>query len=164
MALSRWLLKSRCLLSGFYPQTSGVASPRKARIRLNLEALEARTTPTVFTVNSFADTVAVNFTTGQDANGQVSLRSAVQAAVQTGGNETILLPAGPYQLTRADGATELNDASAGDIDIFGGVNLTIAGAGANVVTIDASAINDRVFLIYGGGIAQISGVTIMGAT
>ncbi len=101
--------------------------------------MEQRTTPSVFTVNSFADTVAVNFTTGVDAFGQVSLRSAVQAADATGGANTILLPAGPYKLTRADGATELNDASAGDLDIFagvGGVNLTIAGAGAKLVTID----------------------------
>ena len=78
-------------------------SCRPARIRLNLEVLESRTTPAVFTVNTFADTVATNFTTGQDANGNVSLRSAIQAADNLGGAETILLSGGSYRLTIGDG-------------------------------------------------------------
>jgi hypothetical protein len=143
--------------------TTSPPSPRKARIRLNLEVLEQRTTPTVFTVNSLAETVAINFTTGVDASGQVSLRSAVQAADHTGGANTIILPAGQYNLTKADGAAEANDASSGDLDIYT-TNLTLVGAGANVTTIDASAIKDRVFLIQAGGVVQVSGVTITGGS
>ena len=67
----------------------GATAPRRPSrtepIRLNLEVLEERTTPTVFTVNTIADTVAVNFATGQDANGNVSLRSAVMAADRMSG-------------------------------------------------------------------------------
>ena len=122
--------------------------------------LEERTTPTVFTVNTVADTVAVNFTTGQDANGNVSLRSAVQASETLGIPNTIILPAAnAYQLTRAGDSG--NDSS-GTLFITGNVNLTITGAGAKVVVITASAINDGVFGIGPGATVTISGVTITG--
>ena len=121
---------------------------RRKPIRLNLEVLEERTTPTVFTVNTVADTVAVNFATGQDANGNVSLRSAVMAADETAGTDTIMVPAGTYKLTRAGQAS---DGSSGDLHIFSttgdAMNLTITGAGAKAVAIDANTINNRVFEI-----------------
>ena len=86
---------------------------RRKPIRLTLEALEERTTPTVFTVNSLADTVAVNLSTGTDQFGQVSLRSAIMAVDNGGGGDTIILPAGPYKLTLAGDA---NNSSAGSLD------------------------------------------------
>jgi hypothetical protein len=45
-----------------------------------LEELENRLVPAVFIVNTVADTPAVNLTTGQDSAGNISLRSAIQAA------------------------------------------------------------------------------------
>src|SRR5262245_41680852 len=65
-----------------------------------LEWLEGRTAPAIFTVNTTADTVAVNLVTGQDASNKISLRSAIMAANNTGEGDTINLPAGNYLLTR----------------------------------------------------------------
>src|SRR5262245_14806294 len=65
-----------------------------------LEWLEGRTAPAIFTVNTTADTVAVNLVTGQDASNKISLRSAMMAANNTGEGDTINLPAGNYLLTR----------------------------------------------------------------
>src|SRR4051794_17923516 len=81
----------------------------KGRFRPRLVALEVRTAPAVFAVNSLADTVAANLTTGQDAFGDVTLRSAVQAANSLHGTNTIRLPAGDYKLTRVPGADRLYD-------------------------------------------------------
>ena len=153
---------------------TGAMAPRnpahRKPIRLNLEALEERTTPAVFTVNTLADTVAANFTTGQDASGRVSLRSAVQAAVSMGGFENIILPAAAYKLTIPDGGVAPGNSSAGTLDLNGSFGnslfLTITGGGANTTTIDAkidnSPFGDRVFQINAFAVVQMSGVTITG--
>src|SRR5215470_10006274 len=72
---------------------------RKTRWRPGLELLEGRRTPAVFTVNTTLDTVAANLTTGTDAQGHVSLRSAIMAANARPGADTINLPAGIYRIT-----------------------------------------------------------------
>src|SRR3954451_15424088 len=77
-----------------------LAGRHRAR-RLIVERLEDRLAPAAFTVNTTADTVATNLTTGQDAQGNVSLRSATQAANNLGGSNSITLPAGAYNLTIA---------------------------------------------------------------
>src|SRR5580704_15896639 len=65
-----------------------------------VEELERRLVPAApFTVNTTADTVAANLTTGLDASGHVSIRSALQAANNLGGSQTITIPAGTYKLT-----------------------------------------------------------------
>jgi len=113
-------------------------------------------------VNSFTDVKAAN-------DGLCTLREAVIAAnkdkpsgTRAGecpaghGADTIILPAGNYQLTRTDNGNE--DASqTGDLDISG--SLTIQGAGASVTTVTAEAITDRVIHALVGNIT-ISGVTL----
>ena len=77
-----------------------------------------------FKVNTTLDAVAANLTTGKDASGQISLRSAIMAANVKSNSDTIILPAGNYTLT-IPGAGEDN-AATGDLDIHG--SLTIKGA------------------------------------
>ena len=124
------------------------------RSRPGIEVLEFRVTPTTFHVNSLLDTVAVSLKTGKDASGQISLRSAIQAADAKPNADTIILPAGTITLTIA-GPPEDNAAS-GDLDVRG--NLTIKGKGAGATVIDGNNL-DRVFQMLSGTVA-ISGVTI----
>lgn len=88
---------------------------------------------------------------------QVSLRSAVQFANSSIGNDTIRLAAGHYELTRT--GTGEDWASTGDLDIRG--NLTIKGAGAGATFIDANDL-DRVFQVLPGVALTLEGVTVKG--
>ena len=65
------------------------------------EALETRRVLSTFKVNTLLDTVAVNFKTGKDASGHISLRSAIEAANSRPNSDTILLPSGTIRLTIA---------------------------------------------------------------
>src|SRR5262249_23062671 len=122
-----------------------------------LEVLEDRLAPAMFVVNTTDDTVAVDLSTGQDAAGIVSLRSALQAANHLGGSNTISLPAGTYTLALA-GADE-NNAATGDLDIAN--NLTLTGAGATSTIISANSL-DRVFEVATSFSVTIANVTVTG--
>ena len=111
---------------------------------MGLELLESRVTPSTFHVNTLLDTVAVNMKTGQDAAGQISLRSAIEAANAKPNADTIILPAGTFTLTM------------GELDISS--NLTIKGKGAGTTIINGNNL-DRVFQISSGKVT-ISGVAI----
>lgn len=93
-----------------------------------------------FTVTKLDDTADG----GCDAD--CSLREAVIAANAAAGADTIVLPAGTYDLAIADAApgTDEDQAATGDLDVAGG-GLTIEGAGAALTEIDADAIGNRVF-------------------
>ena len=60
------------------------------------------------------------------------------------GDDTIVLPAGHFVLTRAGKSEDLN--ATGDLDLFGTAPVTIAGAGAAGTTIDANGV-DRVLQV-----------------
>ncbi|MBE7552685.1 MAG: CSLREA domain-containing protein [Anaerolineales bacterium] len=124
----------------------------------------------VFVPLAQAATITVNTTADEVNNdGDCSLREAIRAANlnqvvdacpagSPTGTDTIILPAGSYELTLA-GLNE-NDALTGDLDLKS--SLSIAGAGRANTTIDANGL-DRVFHIAGISITvQISGVTLMG--
>ena len=71
--------------------------PRRKRLRNycpGLELLESRVTPSLFVVNTTLDTPVENFQTGQDGSGNISLRSAIQAANARLGPDTILFRIG----------------------------------------------------------------------
>src|SRR5262249_6766669 len=112
--------------------------PRRTRLRPRAEALENRLVLSTFTVNTANDTLAINLSTGKDASGRISLRSAIQAANAHPGADIINLPNRTYTLTRAG----VNDDNAltGDLDIKG--DLKIQGIG--MPTVDGNAL-DRVF-------------------
>jgi uncharacterized repeat protein (TIGR01451 family) len=111
----------------------------------HLTALEDRVAPAAFTVNTFTDTNAKDFTKGTDATGHVSLRSAIQTANHLGLSNTISLPAGTYGLTL------------GQLNIRN--NLTLTGMGASNTTIDARS-TSRIFQVFSGFTAVISKVTM----
>jgi CSLREA domain-containing protein len=102
-------------------------------------------------------------------DGYCTLREAIIAAnmnkksgnrngecIAGSGADTIVLPEGTYTLTRTDNGKEDSSAT-GDLDILD--DLTIVGANAISTTIDASAINDRIFHVIAGDVS-ISDVTI----
>ena len=64
-----------------------------------------RTTPTVFTVNSLADTVAVNLSTVRTPSASVAALGRDGRRLATGGAGIIVLPAGPYNRPRTDEST-----------------------------------------------------------
>ena len=123
---------------------------RSSPFRPRLEALEDRLAPATFTVNTTADTPDANPGSGTDLDpfGHVSLRSAITEADTLGGPNTIIVPAGTYRLALTS--------TLGDLSITDG--LTLTGAGANLVTVDALGLN-RVFEV-----SSLSGVTLSGLT
>ncbi len=132
------------------------ASNRRStsRIRPRLELLEGRVVLSTFNVNTFADTVAKNLTTGTDASGHVSLRSAIMAANAHPSSNTIVLPAGTFTLTIA--AAGSDGSNNGDLNIA--ANVTIKGSTTSQTIIDGNHL-DRVFHIQSGNVA-ISNVEI----
>jgi len=93
-------------------------------------------------------------------SGGCTLRAAVQAADNTGGSNTITLPAGTFTLSI--GSTGTNDPSTGDLDVTNGDKLTLNGAGASSTVINANHI-DRAFAVDATTDSlSISGVTITG--
>ena len=98
---------------------------RTRRLRPDPECLEARVTLSVFRVNTTLDTVAVNLKTGRGAGrihaGQISLRSAIEAANSRPNADMIVLPHGAITLT-IPGAGE-DSAATGDLDIRGNVKI-----------------------------------------
>jgi hypothetical protein len=124
------------------------------RLRLAVEGLEDRVTPTTFKVNTLLDTVAVNLKTGKDASGHISLRSAIMAADANPNSDTINLPAGLITLTIAPSGTD--GSSSGDLDISG--NVTIKGSSSGQTIINGNSL-DRVFAITSGRVS-ISNVVI----
>src|SRR5262245_9542900 len=121
-------------------------SHSSARRRPALDSLEDRTVPTVFTVNTAADTLDANPGDGiaADSTGATSLRAAIMEANALAGADTINIPAGGYPLTRP-GVNEDSGLN-GDLDIRG--DLTINGAGRDTTIIDGNQL-DRVFHVVG---------------
>jgi hypothetical protein len=128
-------------------------STARHRTRLTIEALEDRHVPAVYTVNSLQDLSIAN---GVDnANGQiqnamhqdtgvVTLRSAIQAANNTPGGNTINLAlAGLYQIQLFPTTTNETDNQAGEFAILPEGDLTIQNTSGGTVAVD------------GGGIARV---------
>ena len=139
---------------------------RRSR-QLALESLEGRQLLATFVVNTFADTLDATPGDGlaADASGFTSLRAAITEANALAGEDRIELQAGTYSLTR----TSANESGnvAGDLDVRD--DLVIVGSGSGATTINAAAVNDRIFEILARGISAskftrftLSGVTLTG--
>ncbi len=93
-----------------------------------------------------------------------SLREAVQAANLHHGGDTIILPAGRYQLTIPDNGED--DAATGDLDIKG--RITLLGAGIDATIIDGHSVDrfgrnlDRVLEVAAGAEFKAYALTITG--
>jgi hypothetical protein len=103
-----------------------------------------------------------------DTTAVTSLRGAIIAANQTGGDNTIILGEKPrrhqppqawtFYLTIAGGDEDA--AQTGDLDVTNG-NLTVIGAAPNV-TIDASVSGDRVFQVFSNAGLMLEDLVIKG--
>src|SRR5262245_5308381 len=123
------------------------------RSRPQLEALEDRTAPALFKVNTALDTVV-------PGDGKRSLREAITSANTSPGADVIVLPGGALRITRL-GVEDGN--SGGDFDISG--TVTIQGAGADKTVIDGQQL-DRVLDAVGSAPHSIKlvllGLTVRG--
>lgn len=117
-------------------------------VRPAVELLEDRAVPATFNVNSLADlsiSAGVNTTTGAiKGSNIVTLRSAIDAANQTAGGNTIRLTIpGVYKIALPGAGTGTDNSGAFAILPTGG-NLTIVNASGGAVTVDGNHL-DRVF-------------------
>lgn len=115
--------------------------PTAPLARPNISVLAA----TVYTVTKSSDT------NDGTCNADCSLREALVAANGNSGVDTIIIPAGTYNLTSGTN---------GDIDITSSVIISGAGAGLSIINANFPVTNtDRIFDIMGAGVT-LSGVTL----
>lgn len=107
-----------------------------------------------FTVNTTADTVDSSPGDGAcaDSLGACSLRAAVMEANALSGPDTIVVPSGTYDLTRAGSGEDGGET--GDLDVIS--TIIISGAGA---TVDAGRL-DRAFDVLGSGSLEVTGLAV----
>jgi hypothetical protein len=96
----------------------------------------------------------------EGAAGDCSLRQAIDVANGEPGADTVVLPAGEYDLTIEPAGGTPGDS--GDLNVGG--ELTIDGAGARKSVIDASAIEDRVLELEDGGELTLVGLGVTGGS
>jgi len=124
------------------------------RRRLAVEALEDRSVPATFAVNTALDEIT-------PGDGKLSLREAITRANDHAGADTIVLPAGLFMI--GIGGVGDNSNLSGDFDIKD--TLTIQGAGAGL-TVVSGEYQDRVFDVIGTAPSSIKvvlrGLTVRG--
>lgn len=114
---------------------------------------------TMISVTTTADELTVDGTCSlREAIRAANLDVAVDACPAGSGADTIVLPAGMYQLSL--GGRNDDAALSGDLDLAG--SLSIVGDGAASTSIVGSG--DRVLDVLAGASVQISGVTITGGS
>jgi CSLREA domain-containing protein/uncharacterized repeat protein (TIGR01451 family) len=107
-----------------------------------------------FTVNTTADTVTANGCAPGNPN-TCSLREAILEANASAGADTIMVPAGTYQLTIAPAAgADPHDATTGDLDITDAVSIVGAGPLSTTIAAGSNATNgiDKIFSINPQGL------------
>jgi hypothetical protein len=153
----RWLNRMKQKL-GQAPGRKPGRKPR--RVVVSLEALEARDMPSTFTVTTTNDTNAVNPAVSPlDSSGNISIRSALEALnANPGTNDTIIVPAGHYLLTKAGGAGQ---GTTGALSITDANGVAIQGAGAGSTLIDAQQLDRVLHFNTGSGTKNLlQGLTI----
>jgi hypothetical protein len=161
--LDRWFARIR------RPFARTAVAPRPQRARLLVEVLEDRLAPAVFNVNTLADlslSPGVNTSTGAiNGTNFVTLRSAIEAANATPGNNTIRLTlGGTYQISQPPASPD--DNATGDFDIIpnasspAGSTLTITNASGRFVAVSGASL-DRVFDINPANATPPSGFTVV---
>jgi len=142
-----------------------------SRVATRLQSISFVASLALLGVGAPAPAATFNVTkTNDSADGSCdadcSLREAVIAANGAGGADTVLLPAGAYDLTIADASAGIDEdaAATGDLDIAGG-GLTLQGAGAATTKIDARTLGNRIFHVlryFSESPIGIRGVTLEG--
>jgi hypothetical protein len=134
---------------------SSAARPGVRRYRLAVEQLEDRCVPSVFKVTGLGDGLFPVKKIGPDTFSAPTLRSAIEAANQTPGSNTIeLTVAGTYRITIPPGANDETAAgennATGDFDIIpnassaAGSTLTIVNTSGGAAAVSGNGL-DRVF-------------------
>ena len=139
--------------------TDQTGAPRIFNGTVDIGAVEFQATPFVSTVvNTTADDVS--------ADGLTSLREAIAFAERSGGVVTFdpTVFDSPQTITLTQSLDELLDGNPGElaVDCLNGA-VTIAGPGADLLTVQQGEPGSRVFLVIGSSPATISGMTITGA-
>lgn len=145
----------------------GSAGFKWCRTCPSFDELESRVVPAVYNVNTLTDpsiAAGVNNVNGRIGTTMlVSLRSAIEAANNTPGNNVIRLNLpGVYKIQQAGAGEDLN--LTGDFDILpnfptsGNTTLTIVNASDGRVAVDGNQL-DRVFDINPGVLASATGST-----
>jgi CSLREA domain-containing protein len=121
-----------------------------------------------YTVDSTADAADPNPGDGicDDGAGNCTLRAAIQTANAHGGDDTVIVPAGVYELTLKRDA-DLPDEQTGDLDVTGDTTITGAGEdtpcnGAGCTAIDGGGGKDRVFDVALGGSLLLESLSMGG--
>jgi len=124
--------------------TIAVANPAEAQVSQRI------------TVDTTVDSVDASPGDGTcaDADGQCSLRAAIQEADASGEVSQLTLPAGAYTFVLANAEVDEEASASGDLDITS--DIRISGFGA---TINPNGL-DRAFDVAEGGSLTLSGVTI----
>ncbi len=107
-----------------------------------------------FMVNTTADTVTANGCAPANPN-TCSLREAIIEANASAGSDTIMVPAGTYQLTIAPAAgADPHDATTGDLDITDAVSIVGANSATTIIEAGTSAGTgiDKIFSINPQGL------------
>ena len=125
------------LVGGYYP--ANLDSAWLENMQRITDGKAAQSVPLLaYVVNSNGDTNAVNLVTGTDAGGNITLRSAIQAANTQPGSHTITFSGAvvsPINLTL--GQITVGNAANGN-------NITITGPGMNLLTVNQTTEN-RIF-------------------
>ena len=137
--------------------TRRTPAQRHRRQRLRCELLESRRVLATFAVNTTDDTQAVDLLTGVDANGNVSIRSAIMAANSQPGNHVINIPDSELPYLLAIGGSGENLGATGDLD----VRSTIEINASPTTTLEAQFV-DRVFEVQGNGNLTLNGLHLVG--
>ncbi len=137
-----------------------VASAAAAPTGLYARPSAALAAGNTYTVNTTLDTLDIDVTNGicADISGKCSLRGAILEANFHAGADTIILPAGVYQLTRVgeDDLTQL-----GDLDISDDLTIQGVGSGTSIIDGNGTVTGDRVFQILPSAkVISISGLAI----
>ncbi len=134
-----------------------------------VQPVQARPLLATFGVNTTADTADASPGNGvcADAGGNCSLRAAISEANMIPGPDTIILPAGTYQLTIPNNLNlNEDDNASGDLDINDSLTITGSGSGSTIIQAGTDTNNgiDKVFganpFCANGVNVSITGVTI----
>jgi CSLREA domain-containing protein len=141
-----------CWLLGLLPVLFAVRP-----VALSTKPLAAGAT---YVVSSTADSSNADTSDGAcaDAMGRCTLRAAIMQANFNTGPDTIMVPSGVYQLTRAG----LDDAALlGDLDITDDLTIQGAGSASTIVDGNGAVTGDRVFEVMSKAQAtHLYGITI----
>jgi hypothetical protein len=169
--LTRKEISNRGLASRLGRRRGRAIQSRQEQYSLRLEQLEDRCVPSVFNVTGLGDGLFPVTPTGPNTFNAPTLRSAIEAANATPGNNTInLTRSGTYQITippaTPDDTPATENNATGDFDIIpnagsaAGSSLVIQNTSGGQVAVNANGL-DRIFDINPDNTTPPAGFTVV---